>query len=228
MISFNSVNIKYIKEYYSLFNVKFNINKNTLLIGDKASGNNFVLRIIAKIDKHYGGEVLLEGVNLKDIKDKDLNLAYVTQENYLFKHKSVFKNLIYPLISRKVNKKVASEMVVSALKQYDIKNYLYSQLDEKEKQKFFALDVITFVKKLKIKALNFNAQKIIALLRAIIRQPKYLLLENFFEDLDAKSCQLAETIIKNANATIIATDEEDNLRYLNFEKLTFANGSIKK
>lgn len=226
MINFNSVSIKYIKEYYSLFNASFSINKNTLLLGDKTSGNNFVLRILAKIDTHYEGEILIDGINLKKIKDKNLNLAYVPSEIYLFKNKNLYKNLIYPLILRKVNKKLLNKMTASILKQYDIVNYLTGELNETEKHKF--LDANDFIKKIKVKSFSYNAQKIIMLLRAIIWQPKYVLLENFFENLDAVSSKLAENIIKHASATIIATEENDNLTYLNFEKLTFESGSIKK
>ena len=52
MIEIKNVSIKYVKDYYSLYNVNLEINGNSLLIGDTASGNNFLLRLLAKISQN--------------------------------------------------------------------------------------------------------------------------------------------------------------------------------
>ena len=291
MIKIERVSIKYVKDYYSLFNVNLGIDGNSLLIGSDISGNNFLLRILAKIDKGYEGEIFVDDKNLKQIKDKDLNLAYITKIPCLFKNKSVLENLIYPLKIRKISKKEAILRAKTALKPYFLKifeifnetnneidanstfncvgniqkdktkihttnnvqnnnfktnNYNKSNKenldlnDAKIKQNFENLNVENLVldnKKfknfsnqllnfensnldlnnekfenvfdkflnLKVKKLDLSTKKIISLLRAKIREPKYVLIENFFENLDIKFFELANEIISNFTSTIIAT-----------------------
>lgn len=59
--------------------------------------------------------------------------------------------------------------------------------------------------------MNLNEQKILTLIRASLWQPKYLLLENFFEDLDDKYFELADKILENIKqkSIIIATEKEN-------------------
>lgn len=121
MIKIERVRIKYVKDYYSLYNANLEIDGNSLLIGSDISGNNFLLRILAKIDKGYEGEIFVDNKNLKQIKDKDLNLAYITKTPCLFENKSVLENLIYPLKIRKISKKEAILRAKTAIKPYFLK-----------------------------------------------------------------------------------------------------------
>ncbi len=60
---------------------------------------------------------------------------------------------------------------------------------------------------------------LIALIRAIIRKPKYILLENFFEDLDENYINLATNILKDAEqfSTIIACEKDFNEVFQDFK-----------
>ena len=68
MIRLINVSIKYIQDFYSLYNINLEIDKNTLLLGDEMSGNIFVNRLIAGIDKNFLGEILIENKNILDLK----------------------------------------------------------------------------------------------------------------------------------------------------------------
>ena len=69
--------------------------------------------------------------------------------------------------------------------------------------------------------MSLSEQKILTLIRASLWQPKYIILENFFENFDEKYYQLANKILKDIkqNSTIIATEKENkNLEiYKDFE-----------
>ena len=81
--------------------------------------------------------------------------------------------------------------------------------------------------KTKIKKLNPSEQKIIALLRSIIREPQYLLIEDLFKSLDENYYSLANKIISFAakKSIIIACEEENILDcYKNFEILKLKKG----
>ena len=238
MIKIEQVGIKYIKDYYSLFNINLNIENNTLLLGDKTSGNNFLLRLIAKIDKHYEGEIFVDDVNLKQIKDKDLNLAYIPKTPYLFENKSVLENLIYPLKIRKIDKKTAILRAKTAIKPYFLKifdtindNSIKNNLIKNKKitQNEVDINFENFLN-LKVKKLDMSTKKIITLLRAKIREPKYVLIENFFENLAENYFEIASTILNciSNNSIVIATEDENvNLKnYKDYKKVYFNAGSI--
>ena len=186
MIKFNSVSIQYVKEYFALYNFSTKITSHTLFVGDDYVGSSAIMRLLSKIDKDYSGTINIDSTNIKDIKDKDLNIAYVPQIPYLFKHKSIEKNLAYPLKIRKFDKNKIKTIVNDAISSYNLKNF-----------------------NKKTGKLNLNEQKIIALIRASLWKPKYILLENFFEDLDNNYLGLAIQILNNIkqHSTIIATEK---------------------
>ena len=155
MIKFDAVTIQYVKEYFALYNFSTEINSHTLFIGDDYVGSSGILRLLAKIDNDFAGNILVDEKNIKTIKDKDLNIAYVPQIPYLFKHKSIQKNLEYPLIIRKFDKNHIKNAVNLVFEDYNLKNFNQ-----------------------KINKMTLSEKKILTLIRASLWQPKYLLLEN--------------------------------------------------
>ena len=145
------------------------------------------MRILSGIDTNYQGNCIIDEIDIKDIKNKDFTVAYLPQDPVLFNYKTVEKNLIYTLKIRKINKNIIKNTV------FEYKNHYKINFFDK-----------------KIKSLNISERKIVALLRAIIRKPKYILLENFYENLDEKYFPIVNQIlsdIKN-NTTIIACENE--------------------
>lgn len=200
MIEFNAVTIKYVPDITTLLNFSAKIDCNTLIIGDEFLGTSSILRLIAKIDKNYTGEILIDNENLKEIKDKDLSVAYLPKEPYLFKN-TIEKNLSYPLKIRKIDKATIKEKVEFAIN-------LLNNLAQKYN--------LTFTNK--IKKMNISERKIVTLLRALVRAPKYVLLDDFFLNLDAKYFPLAIELIEKLKqiSTIIATSNKAEQIYKDF------------
>lgn len=210
MIEFNAVKIKYVPDITTLLNFNLKINGNTLIIGDEFLGTSSILRLLAKIDKNYEGDIFIEGVNLKDIKDRDLSIAYIPKEPYLFNHKSIEKNLGYPLKIRKIDKATAKEKVNFALN-------LINNLTQK-------YNLPTFSNK--INKMNISEKKITTLLRASLRSPKYILIDDFFINLNEKYQPLVAELIKQLEktSTIIATTSIiTNLPYKNYKYIDLVN-----
>ena len=203
MIEFNAVTIKYVPDITTLLNFSAKIDCNTLIIGDEFLGANSILRLIAKIDKNYTGEILIDNANLKEIKDKDLSVAFIPKEPYLFKS-TIEKNLSYPLKIRKIDKATIKEKVEFAIN-------LLNNLAQKYN--------LTFTNK--IKKMNISEKKIVTLLRALVRAPKYVLLDDFFLSLDAKYFPLANELIEQLKqtSTIIATSNKVEQIYKDFNIL---------
>lgn len=203
MIEFKNVYIKYINDFYSLYNKNFKINCSTVFVGDAVDGTKAVMRLISKIDKSYDGEIFIDNKNIKDIKDKDLSVAYIPEFPELFSHKNIFKNLYYPLKIRKINKNIAKNTINNAIFEYKLNNFPE-----------------------KIKNMNLSQKKIICLVRAILRKPKYILLENFFKDLENSYYELSIKILNSCDSSIVIACEEniENIDYFNnFNKINLNN-----
>ncbi|MBQ8615374.1 MAG: ABC transporter ATP-binding protein [Clostridia bacterium] len=187
MIKFNGVFIQYVQEFYSLYDCNLKIDKHTILVEKNLCGCSAVMRVLSQIDKHYTGEIFVDDINLKNIKDKDLSIAYLPENPVLFKNKSLKYNLSFPLKIRKMNKKLIENQINSIFFEYNLTNF--------EK---------------KTKKLNLSEQKIIALLRTFVRRPKYVLLENFFENLDKNYYELAIKILNKMkeNSIVIACEND--------------------
>ena len=151
------------------------------------------MRIVSQIDKPQSGEVLIDNINIKDIRNKDLDVAYLPENPILFKQKSVEYNLSYPLKIRKIDKNTIKNKTNSLFSQYNLENF-----------------------NKKVKKLNSSEQKIIALLRAAIREPKYILLENFFENFDENYLNLAVQILNDIKQKSIIIASQNS-----FEKFEF-------
>ena len=95
MIKFENVFIKYVQDFYSLYNFNCNICSNTLLIGDFYSGTSAIMRTISKIDNQYTGDIYIDNINIKNIKSKELDLSYLPHSPIIFKNKNIFKRLDY-------------------------------------------------------------------------------------------------------------------------------------
>ena len=211
MIKFKNVYLQYINEFYSLFDFNCEIKSNTLFVGDFFSGTSAIMRLLSKIDKNYKGDIFIDDINIKNIKDKEFDLAYLPEQTLLFKNKNILNNLYFPLKLRKINKNNAKNLIYSIFTELKNNNlYIFN---------FNNYDNIDKILNLKIKKLNISEQKIIALIRAVIRKPKYILLENFFENLNKEHFIVANFLINKLKETsiVIACEKERMFQFENFE-----------
>ena len=230
MIEFKHVFVQYVNEFFSLYDFNCEINSHTLFVGDFFSGTNAIMRTVSKIDKDYKGDIFIDDINLKNIKDKDLNLSYLPETPVLFKNKNIFDNLYFPLKIRKINKNNAKNLIFSIF--FELKNNNFEIFNECLDIKNYDLNkenilknedhrdyLIESILKLKVKKLSLSEQKILSLIRAILRKPKFVLIENFFENLNEKHIQLAEFLLNKIKetSTIIACEKEVKHLFKNFQ-----------
>ncbi|MBR2970130.1 MAG: ATP-binding cassette domain-containing protein [Clostridia bacterium] len=189
--------MKYTDDFFVLYDYSRIFNKSTLLIGDDYVGTGAIIRLIGKIDKPISGSILIDNKDITLIKNRELNLAIIPDEP-IFINNNLFKNLYYPLKIRKINKNIAKNIINNAISHYKIENF-----------------------NKKINKLNISQRKIIALLRAKIRQPKYILIDNLFDNFDNKYLDILQAILLDMSkeSIIIATEKVKNNTYenLNFE-----------
>ncbi|MEO6487718.1 MAG: ATP-binding cassette domain-containing protein [Thermoanaerobaculia bacterium] len=69
--------------------------KATALYGPSGSGKTSLLEVVAGLRRPVAGRVVLDGRNLTDLPARDRRIGYVPQDDSLFPHLSVRRNILY-------------------------------------------------------------------------------------------------------------------------------------
>ena len=146
-----------------------------VLVGPSGCGKSTTLRMVAGLEEISGGELYIGGQLMNDVAPKDRDIAMVFQNYALYPHMTVRENIAFPLKLRKVDKAEADQRVNQAAEILGITEYL----DRKPK------------------ALSGGQRQRVAIGRAIVREPKVLLMDEPLSNLDAKlRNQMRAEIIK--------------------------------
>ncbi len=112
-IEFKDVSFKYPDaDEYILKDITFKVNKGETVafIGSTGSGKSTLINLVPRFYDVTDGEILIDGVNVKDYKIETLNdkLGYVSQKAFMFS-KTVYENVSYG------NKEISLEQVKKAI-----------------------------------------------------------------------------------------------------------------
>ncbi len=146
-----------------------------VLVGPSGCGKSTTLRMVAGLEEISGGELYIDGQLMNDVEPKNRDIAMVFQSYALYPHMTVYENMAFPLKLRKMPKDEIDRRVKEAAETLDITQYL----DRKPK------------------ALSGGQRQRVAIGRAIVREPKVLLMDEPLSNLDAKlRNQMRAEIIK--------------------------------
>ena len=135
-----------------------------VLVGPSGCGKSTTLRMVAGLEEISGGELLIDGKVMNDVAPKDRDIAMVFQNYALYPHMTVYDNMAFSLKLRKESKDVIDKKVREAAEILDITQYLER----------------------KPKALSGGQRQRVAIGRAIVRDPKVMLMDEPLSNLDAK------------------------------------------
>ncbi len=174
----NKVNLKITEEGVVAvddFNLEVADNEFIVFVGPSGCGKSTTLRMIAGLEDITRGDLYIDGVRMNDIEPKDRDIAMVFQNYALYPHMTVRQNLEFPLELRKVPKEQMDKQVEEAAEILGITEYLNR----------------------KPKALSGGQRQRVAIGRAIVREPRVLLMDEPLSNLDAKlRNQMRAEIIK--------------------------------
>ncbi|MDO4315545.1 MAG: sn-glycerol-3-phosphate ABC transporter ATP-binding protein UgpC [Oscillospiraceae bacterium] len=167
------------------FNLEIKDKEFIVLVGPSGCGKSTTLRMVAGLEEISGGELHIDGRLVNDVEPKDRDIAMVFQSYALYPHMTVKENMEFPLKLKKVPKEEIDRRVKDAAEILGITQYL----DRKPK------------------ALSGGQRQRVAIGRAIVREPKVLLMDEPLSNLDAKlRNQMRAEIIKlrqRINSTFI-------------------------
>ena len=165
------IEIKGIEKYFGknkvLDNINVSIDKGEFvsLLGPSGCGKTTLLRIVSGLETQNGGEILVEGNNISKLSPAKRNIGIVFQNYVLFPNLTVFENIAYGLVNRKLPKDEIEAKVNDILQKIDLMHI---------KHKY-------------PKQLSGGQQQRVALARAVVLSPKILLLDEPLSALDAKA-----------------------------------------
>lgn len=106
-------------QYEALKGINFEANEGDFIaiMGESGSGKTTTLNIIASLDTPTSGEVIIGGVNIAEMKNKDIckfrreKLGFVFQDFNLLNYFTVKDNIAFPLVLLNKSKKEIDERV---------------------------------------------------------------------------------------------------------------------
>ena len=146
------------------FNMNIKDGEFIVFVGPSGCGKSTTLRMIAGLEDISSGELYIGDTLCNDLQPKDRDIAMVFQNYALYPHMTVYENMAFGLTLRKVPRTEIHEKVMWAADVLGLKDYL----DRKPK------------------AMSGGQRQRVSLGRAILRNPKVMLLDEPLSNLDAK------------------------------------------
>ena len=176
MIKLSNVNKTYRtgdEEVVALNNINLDIadGEFVAIVGPSGSGKSTLLHLIGGLDKSTDGDILVDGKNLRKLKDKQLSryrnkeIGFVFQEFHLQQHLTLLENVEIPLMfgEKKLSQKTMEKKAKGLLEMVDVSermNHRPSEVSGGQKQRA-------------------------AIARAIINKPRFLLADEPTGNLDS-------------------------------------------
>lgn len=163
------------------------------ILGSSGSGKSTILRSIASLEDKYEGDILLNETCLVSQKQCNKDIGYIFQDYALFPHLSVKENIEFALYDFKTNEKQLR--VDKLLKQFDLVDHRNKQIHE----------------------LSGGQQQRVSIARVLAYEPKILLLDEPFSNLDSilrkKTKIWLKSIIKEMglSAILVTHDQKEAL-----------------
>lgn len=151
-----------------------------VLLGASGSGKSTLMRTIAGLERPSSGTILIDGRRANEDTPSKRNIAMVFQSYALYPHKTVAKNISFPLEAVRLPADQIKEKVLWAAHLFDIDRLLHRKPRE----------------------LSGGERQRVALARALVRTPSLFLMDEPLSNLDAKLRHSARREFKHLHQKI--------------------------
>lgn len=188
-------------EFQALKNVSFEVPKgaSVAIIGKSGSGKSTLMHVMSGLDRPEVGAILVDGVNILELKQKQVDrfrsdkIGFIFQSFFVQANESCFDNVSLPLEIAGVSRSKRKKMVETALEEVEI-------LDKKKNR---------------ARDLSGGQKQRLAIARAIVSEPEILFADEPTGNLDsvtgAKIEQLLFGYNKKKGVTLIVVTHDDEL-----------------
>ena len=165
------------------FNMDIKDGEFIVFVGPSGCGKSTTLRMIAGLEEISAGELYIGDTLVNDMEPKERDIAMVFQNYALYPHMTVYENMAFGLTLRKMPRSEIHEKVMWAAEALGLKEYL----DRKPK------------------AMSGGQRQRVSLGRAILRNPKVMLLDEPLSNLDAKLRSQMRSVISKLHQSLATT-----------------------
>lgn len=197
----NIIDLKNISKSYDsemvLKDINLYVKENEFLtlLGPSGCGKTTTLRIIGGFEKPTEGRVIFDGKDITEMPPYERQINTVFQKYALFPHLNVYDNIAFGLKIKKLSKDIIKVKVEEMLRLVDLQGY----------------------EKRSIEQLSGGQQQRIAIARALVNEPKVLLLDEPLGALDLKLRKEMQIELKNMQQRVgitfiyVTHDQEEAL-----------------
>ena len=115
-----------------LKDISINVNKGDFIaiMGPSGAGKTTLLNIMSTLDKQTSGEVILDGIDVSKVKNKELSklrrekIGFIFQDYNLLDNMTLMNNIALPLALGKKKSKEIEEKVINIAKKFGLENHL--------------------------------------------------------------------------------------------------------
>ncbi len=215
-IEFKNVNFSYEDDQILQdINLKAEVNETVALVGPSGAGKTTIVRLIPRLYEVDEGQVLIDGVNVKDYDLEELrnSMAMVMQEDFLFST-TVAENIAYG------KSDATHEEIVECAKKANAHQFITEELAE-------GYDTQVGQRGAK---LSGGQRQRVSIARAFLQDPKILILDEATSSVDLKTEELIQEAIDevtHGRTTFIIAHRLATV--VNSDKIIFVeNGKIKE
>lgn len=185
-----AVQLSHIKKWYNgkskpltIFeDVTFNIRKKECLaiMGPTGCGKTTLLNLIAGFDQPQSGEIYIDGINIVELSENVLTklraekLGFIFQLHNLLQNLTVYENVELPLVLSGWDKERRKKRVTEVLERAWINQYADR----------------------KVKTLSVGEWQLVALARALVKDPEIILMDEPLEYLDPLTTDMLIAFLK--------------------------------
>ena len=215
MIRFNNVHMQYQTGHLALKNINMHIEQGAMafIAGRSGAGKSSLLRLIALIERHNRGQIIVNGQNLERVRNSRIpyyrrNIGLVFQDHRLLNDRTVFDNVALPLV---------------------ITGHGHTEI---RKRVSAALDKVGLLKKAGVNpmALSGGEQQRVGIARAVVHRPLLLLADeptgNLDPALSLETMKLFEQFNQVGVTVLIASHDMDMIKKMRKRIITLREGRI--
>lgn len=193
------------------FNLNVRRGEFVTFLGPSGCGKTTILRMIAGFEKPTSGEILLHGTDISKLPPNKRQVNTVFQKYALFPHLNIYDNIAFGLRQKKVPKDMIREKVRHVLEIVDLEGF----------------------EKRSVASLSGGQQQRIAIARAIVNEPKILLLDEPLSALDFKMRQEMQLELKLMHQElgitfIFVTHDQEEAMTMSDRIVVIANGMLQQ
>jgi cell division transport system ATP-binding protein len=212
---FNNVTKRYDNGTVALDDVSFFIDKGefVFIVGSSGAGKSTITKLILCEEQPTGGTVLINGINLKDLKHREMpfyrrQIGIVFQDFRLLPNKSVYDNIAFAMQVRNATTKEIRRAIPNVLSMVGLSHKA----------------------KVRPGQLSGGEQQRVALARAMVNNPPVLIADEPTGNLDPATAfdimQLLEDINKRGTTVLTVTHARDIVDKMKKRVIEIDNGTI--